>query len=330
MRRRRAFTLVELLVVVGIVGLLVGLLLPAVQKVREAANAARCRSNLRQVGVAVLLFADEFGAFPPARVVERPDGVDPPELRCGGAHASWIVRILPYLEQRPAFDQWDLTLPIEDNETALGHTPLAVFLCPSRRTAAEGLLPSQTGEPIFLPCGCSFPGQKVVGGAVTDYAGNHGDLSPGAGGLATDFYWGGNGTGVIISSRARCDGDRPIQWIDRVRLADLTDGASYTFLAGELHVPAGRLAEVPDNGALFDGSRFHHMSRVGGPGVPLARGPFDDVNGMGLFAFGSWHAGTCHFIHGDGRVTALRNDIRTDLLERLCNRGDGLVIDPVD
>ena len=93
--------------------------------------------------------------------------------------------------------------------------------------------------------------------------------------------------------------------------------------AGEMHVPRDKLATVPENGPAYDGSRFYNAARVGGLGVPLAAGPDDDVNGMGLFAFGSWHAGVCHFAFADGRVAALRATISADTLARLCNRADG-------
>jgi prepilin-type N-terminal cleavage/methylation domain-containing protein len=324
--RRRGFTLIELLVVIAILGTLVGLLLPAVAKVREAAAATRCKNNLRQLALAATLFADEAGAYPPARIVERPAGFDPPDLRCGGRHASWLVRVLPYLEQQAVFSRWDLGAPVDENPTRARLQPVPVFVCPSRRTMDEAVAPRVQGPPIRLPCGCSFPGQMVVGGAVGDYGGNHGDLSPGSAGLPTDFYWGGNGTGVIISSRARCDGDRPLGWIDRVRPQDVTDGLSSTILAGEMHVPAGRVSQVPENGPVFDGSRFYNSARVGGPGVPIAHGPFDDLGGMGVFAFGSWHAGGCHFAFGDGRVAAVRPSLSTQVLERLCHRADAGVV----
>ena len=70
-------------------------------------------------------------------------------------------------------------------------------------------------------------------GAVGDYGGNHGDLTPGAYGLATDLYFGGNGTGVIVSSRAICENGKPINWIDRVLHRHVTDGLSNTLMVGE-------------------------------------------------------------------------------------------------
>jgi hypothetical protein len=186
--------------------------------------------------------------------------------------------------------------------------------------------PERTTPPVVLPCGCTFPGRTIAGGALGDYAGNHGDLSPGSNGRPTDFYWGGYGTGVIISSRGVCEGDRPVSRYDRVRLADVVDGSSNTFLAGELHVPRGRLGQSPENGPVYDGTTFFSMSRVSGPGVPLARGPDDDLLGMETYAFGSWHPGVCRFAFCDGRVAAVNTTVSTTTMERLCHRADGMVV----
>jgi prepilin-type N-terminal cleavage/methylation domain-containing protein len=325
-RLRRGFTLIELLVVIAIIAVLIGLLLPAVQKVREAAVVLQCKNQLRQIGLGTLNFADAQGAFPPARIVERPSSGPQLGAACGGEHATWLVRLLPYVEQDNVYRLWSLADRVKEQPRAARDAVIGLYLCPARRGAAQAVLPSHPGLPIILPCGCRFPGKEIFGGSVADYAGNHGDLSPGTSGLPTDFYWGGYGTGVIISSRGVCDGDRPTDWLDRVRVTDLLDGASNTLLAGEKHVRAGRLVQTPDEGPAFDGALFSNMSRVGGPGVPLAQGPSDDVAGMGLFAFGSWHSRVVHFAFGDGRVAGLRTDLSTLVLERLCNRADGQVI----
>jgi prepilin-type N-terminal cleavage/methylation domain-containing protein/prepilin-type processing-associated H-X9-DG protein len=324
---RRGFTLIELLVVIAIIGTLIALLVPAVQRVREAAAATQCRNNLKQIALATIVFHDSYGSFPPARIVERPTGEDPPFLQVGGEHPTWLVRIMPFLEQDAAYRQWDCSATYQSHPQAVREHVVPTYLCPSRRGPHNAVCPSSTGPPIVLPCGCTFPGKPVVGGATGDYAGNHGDMSPGSSGLPTDFQWGGNGTGVIISSRGISTNGEPFRWYDKVRVLDMIDGTSNTFLAGEMHVPLDKLNQPPDNGPIYDGSRFYHMSRVAGPGVPLAQHPRDDVLGMGLFAFGSWHPGVCHFAFADGRVSSLQNGTSTTLLERLANRADGLAVE---
>jgi prepilin-type N-terminal cleavage/methylation domain-containing protein/prepilin-type processing-associated H-X9-DG protein len=321
---RRGFTLIELLVVIAILAVLIGLLLPAVQKVRESAARLKCQNNLKQLALATVHYADTEGAYPPARIVERPTVVIPGVPTPDG-YPTWLVRILPYLEQQSAYAQWQLTSPFNDHPADVRSTVQSLFLCPSRRGPQDAVSPNTGGPPLFLPCGCNFPGEMVLAGAVTDYAGNHGDLSPGSSGLPTDFYWGGNGTGLIISSRGVNDGRSP-GWVDKVRLADVTDGLSNTALIGEMHVPRGKLSTVPDNGPAYDGGRFYHMSRVAGVGVPLAAGPDDYVFGLGVFAFGSWHSAGVGFAFADGHVTTLRPTVDTETLARLCHRSDGLPV----
>jgi prepilin-type N-terminal cleavage/methylation domain-containing protein/prepilin-type processing-associated H-X9-DG protein len=318
-----AFTLIELLVVIAIIGVLVGLLLPAVQKVREAAARAKCQNNLKQLALATLGYHDANQAFPPARLAFRPGEVPPftgyePDL----GFPTWLVRVLPFVEQEPAFRRWDLHLPYDAHPDPVRLAAVSTYLCPSRRGAENAVTPSGSFGAVVLPCGCTFGGQAVSGGSVSDYGGNMGDLSPGSSGLPTDFYWGGNGTGVLVSARPK-DAGRTRDWQDKVRIAGVTDGTSNTTLIGEMHVPRGKLASIPENGPAFDGSRFYNSARAGGVGLPLAAGPDDAVNGLGLYAFGSWHPGVCQFAFADGRVAAVRTSVSTDALSRLCHRADG-------
>jgi prepilin-type processing-associated H-X9-DG protein len=168
----------------------------------------------------------------------------------------------------------------------------------------------------------------VVGGATGDYAGNHGDPTPGAVGGPNDYYYGGNGNGILISSQARCvvkDGVRvPGPWVDRVRMSDVRDGTSNTFLAGELQVRRQDLNQIPFNGPLYNGEDLTAFARVGGPGVPLSKS-MDEAPGP-MLGFGSWHPGQCNFVFGDGSVRSVDAWIDTQTLGFLCNRADGQVI----
>ena len=326
--RRPGFTLIELLVVIGVVAILVSLLLPAVQQAREAARRAQCQNNLKQIGLATVMFADANGAFPPARIVERPVPGEPADRRCGGDGPSWLVRLLPYLDQRAAAREWDLSEPYAGQPDEARTLVLGTLVCPSRRGPGSARVTDAVGPDRVLPCGCKFPGRPIAGGATTDYAGNHGDLSPGSAGLPTDFYWGGNGTGVIVSSRGECEGGRPAagRWVDRVSLADVRDGLTNTFLAGERHVRDENLLDAESDGGGFDGSRFFTSARVGGAGVPLAAGPDDDVLGLDLFAFGSAHPQIVQFVLGDGSVRPVSATIDSVTLGRACHRKDGKLL----
>ena len=313
---RAAFTLVELLVVVAIIGTLVGLLLPAVQSSRESARAAQCRHHLRSIAQAALMFHEGFKAFPPARIVVSPGRQAEGHTGSVGT-STWCVRLSVYLEVVGM--DWDERLPFAEQTEGVRALVVPTYLCPSRRGPRQAVTPPVRTPPIRAPCGCLFQGRLVSGGAVTDYAGCHGDLTPTADGSPTDFYWGGNGSGTIISSDPLPGTAR---WRDTVSLIDVLDGTTQTFLFGEAHVPRGRLAQLPENGPAYDGSDFFTTTRVGGPGVSLAAGPDDTVAGMGLFAFGSWHAGGCGFAFADGHVATFTTETDTRALARLCNRRD--------
>ncbi|MEM7476764.1 MAG: DUF1559 domain-containing protein [Planctomycetota bacterium] len=331
LRQRSAFTLVELLVVIAIIGILVGLLLPAVQAAREAARATQCKNNLKQIALATELFHNTNKCYPPARYMPRPFDL---VYSCGGNEATWMVRILPYLEQAAAEEQWDYRINYIDHSDQARNFSPPVYRCPSRRgiddAVGEGIIVSNATTWCYAPCGCRYPcttsSSAGVSGAVGDYGGNHGDMSTGSTGLPSDFYYGGNGNGLIISSRATCDSNQefPIDWIDRISHRDATDGLSNTFLVGEMHVPLNQLGKSPEDAFIYNGDHVFNSTRIGGPGAPIIR----DINdaGNGLVSWGSWHGGICHFALGDGSVWALSDNIDTATLGFLCHRNDEQVV----
>jgi prepilin-type N-terminal cleavage/methylation domain-containing protein len=163
MEGRRGFTLIELLVVIAIIAVLIGLLLPAVQKVREAANRLKCANHLKQLGLALHNYHDSKGSFPPGVVSDTSD------LR-NGKH-SGLVFLLPYLEQQPLYDRYNFAVSWKDPaNVALAQTRVPLFLCPS----APGDVPQDGGFP-------GAPTDYAFSKGAQAYLCRHGSIRPGSG-----------------------------------------------------------------------------------------------------------------------------------------------------
>ena len=191
---RRAFTLIELVVVVLIVGLLIALLLPAVQASREAARRTQCMNNLRQIGLALANYSSVVGVYPPGWL-DSSSGLDTP-------HWGWGARVLGFLEQSPLvagdlMGQWFATQATATVQT----TTLAVFLCPS----------SPGGGLVEIPVGGLAP-FGFTQFAPSNYVGSAGDKNP--------TYFPQTSGGIFF-------------WNSAVTAANITDGMSSTLLVGE-------------------------------------------------------------------------------------------------
>ncbi|HTK74560.1 MAG TPA: DUF1559 domain-containing protein [Gemmataceae bacterium] len=302
--RRWAFTLVELLVVIAIIATLLGLLLPAVQRVREAASRLRCQNHLKQLGLAIHNYHDANAALPPSRR-------DP-----GG---TFLVYLLPFVEQGSLAAAWNLSAPqgFYVQSAAARQTPVPLFFCPSRRSADDQLL-SRSGDD-------ADSGGQFVAGALADYAVSAGDPSG-----YRDYWWtpspaypfpASNGAFIMLN-----DDDQSSPYAGRVRrrsLTDIADGLSQTLFVGEKHVPAGQYGRVPWDGAAYNGDNGSSM-RQAGPGASLARSLVDPSDNL----FGGLHPGVCQFVFGDGSVHAVRLTIDPVTLGRLANICDGQPVDP--
>ena len=238
--RKAGFTLVELLVVIAIIGILIGLLLPAVQYARESARASSCWNNQRQLGVALHLFHDTHRQLPTGWSGSDPDG--PPGW-------GWCSEILPQLEQLQSWNMIHGDLPIDDplNQTAR-ETPLPILLCPS-----DGIKSTFVIHGGGVLSGNMDVGTPLFDVSRTNYVGVFGTEE------IEDAPDAGNGTFFFQS---------------RLSLADLHDGLSNTLIVGERH---SRLGGSTWTGVI--GGANNAMARIVGIGDHPPNHPdhhFDD------------------------------------------------------
>lgn len=296
--QRKAFTLIELLVVIAIIGVLVGLLLPAVQSAREAGRRASCSNNLKQIGLAVHNYHDTTGFYPPARIWDH--------------WATWAVQILPHLEQSSLYDQWVIEDQFYTQTQTVREASVTMFYCPTRR------------RPPQLTQDSPDSGGTQVTGAVGDYAGCAGGESSYPG-FSPPWYDAPDANGMIVSARpVSIVGGKILEYRPQVSFNKVTDGLSNTFLVGEKHVPDNRFGTSVGDGSIWCGDHEWNYCRIGRPGYGLARSIRDQANWQ--WVFGSWHPNICQFALGDGSVRSLRNDTDTTLLQNLANRNDGNAI----
>jgi prepilin-type N-terminal cleavage/methylation domain-containing protein len=210
--RKRGFTLVELLVVIAIMGILIGLLLPAISKVRESARRAACTSNIRQLGTALQGFHDTYREFPPAG--EYSKNTSASATRYG---YSWLVLLLPYVDQKSLYDSMKIrqfTDPYK-NTTAL-QTRLAAFSCPSY-SGAEYVTPAM--------------GSETASGGITNYkamgASTQASLDVGK------FHLEGTKATTFPYGKETAHPDGALNVGTRTRINDFADGMSNTIMACE-------------------------------------------------------------------------------------------------
>ncbi len=285
---RRGFTLIELIVVIGIIGVLVGLLVPAVQKVRESAARSHCQNNLKQIGLALHMYHGDNSRLPPSRLSDL--------------HATWAVLILPYLDQSALYQQWNLPQTYYNQSAVARTTPVPVYFCPSRRDAQTPPGVSVAGDQNDDP----GPGPHVPG-ALGDYAACTG----------TDNCDGADCTGER-NGAFRAAVDQFGRNLGFVRFASIRDGLSNTFFVGEKHIPIDSFGRGPLDCSLYNGDYWLCSTRSAGPKFPLA-----DWRTGTVPQFGSYHPGICHFLLGDGSVRPLSNAIDPKILALLANIADG-------
>jgi len=357
MRRRSAFTLIELLVVIAIIGILISLLLPAVQKVRESAQRTQCANNLKQIGLALQGYHDVYRTFPWGGSDDYSDS--------NGVYQSlpWGVYILPYLEQHDLYTRfsaatitgtyssvlWNQQTPavpltfnnppnntnVPDETVNPAATPLAVYRCPSSPTGETVYQDTWSG--VFYYNSMQAPGPPVGNNtwtvAITDYMAASG---------VTHHYQSivfGYGPGYVGSEEGILNDNYP------VHISMIQDGTSATWIVGE---QAGG-PNLWFAGPKFGASPGDYASYQFGPGGMgwadenngdnwLSGNSYDGTNpgggpcvlncwngGGGFFSF---HTGGVMFVFADGHVQLIQDNVDPRVAIYLTTFNDNYVIPP--
>lgn len=233
---RAAFTLIELLVVIAIISILIGLLVPAVQKVREAANRIQCTNNLKQIGLALHNYHGTLNKFPPGYIDGNTDPNSTPDNDMGPGW-GWAALLLPYMEQDNLYRQIDLTQGIGLGVNAqVSLQPVKTYQCPSDNLIKPfGVYDSTFTTPIATVAFANYVGNNGWIECFNGAGGNPG--TTGNDGLAGNY--GSAGVGLFWRNST-------------ARIADVTDGMSNTIIVGERssnHAPSTWTGAVPGEGA---------------------------------------------------------------------------------
>lgn len=318
--RRSGFTLVELLVVIAIIGILVALLLPAIQAAREAARRTQCSNNAKQIGLALHNYHDTHQAFPAGAWNFTAAGVtnDSCTAPATGRRAPWTVLILPYMEYQALYELADLKSqfvcsntepPTSGPNREVWNTNVPTYQCPSFPTRAKNA-PDNHGNYYGVMGG----GPHAMGYCEGGNSGRR-------------FY----NNGILYQNSA-------------TRIADVLDGTAQTFIVGETKYMLMHLGRSDnhwlgwastnrgDNNAvtgvlaagqvqinLFEGHGNRYDTAFGSGGFPYGQG-------LHQRTFSSFHPGGCHFVLADASVRFVSENIDLSTYHYLCIRNDGQAI----
>jgi prepilin-type N-terminal cleavage/methylation domain-containing protein len=312
------FTLVELLVVIAIIGILVALLLPAVQSAREAARRSSCQNNFKQVGVAFHNHHSAKNEFPPGLVMYEPGTSCPEKLPAGEFRGwGWATRLLPYLEEDVTYSQIPFTktgyIGVANRKAA--GAKVDAFLCPTDPNGGgEAWVEASTGWRNGPRPQDDFRMTNMAG--VAD---------------SRDAFCKGGVRAV------RPDADGVLFNLKGIDTGKITDGTSHTLMVGEI---TGAQGEHPTEGPAYYGYFWVTWdvqdTSLGINGPTTLPGGRDDaidpIDGDGgnrhdelyyEIGFSSWHPGGAHFVMADGSTHFVSENIDQALLAKLTTRAEG-------
>jgi prepilin-type N-terminal cleavage/methylation domain-containing protein/prepilin-type processing-associated H-X9-DG protein len=317
LQRLGGFTLVELLVVIAIIGILVALLLPAIQAAREAARRTQCVSNMHNIGLAAQNYHDVRRQLPPTRIRDL--------------QKTWLHLLLSHLEEGAAEDLWNTaTGCFYDQPLSTRTIVVPIYLCPSRSRDSTTILNKPDGG-----LGGSYSGVSEGGlyrGSVSDYAGCGGTVRKLTNGQIAPYNY-NRTSGPWTANGAMLYGysDEPTStrfvkvWRSLTSLKKITDGSSKTFLFGEATIAYcytgdASSPDYPNTGAQAFNGDYNYGIWVGHAEAPLY-GP----NETKYSGAGSEHQGVCNFGMVDGSVNTLSIDTDPLVLAALATRAGGEV-----
>lgn len=295
-RRRAGFTLVELLVALAIIGLLVALLLPAVQQSREAARRMSCQNNMKQMGIALHLYHNQLGVFPSSSTSDVEAGVWSPSPERFHLH-SWASLLLPFMEQGNLHEQIDYNVSsLAPANLLLAQQPIDIYVCPSYSG------PAYSNDPFY---------QRVSGQlALRNYA----------------------AMGATDAQRIYQDPDGVIYPESAIRFRDILDGTSNTTVLAETR-DYGAPVWIDGSAAAFVARRYDASNppSYAGPELALNYRPYylrdDGAGGIdSLYGPSSMHAGVVTHLMADGSVRSLAETMSADVYEALASRDGGEAI----